>query len=467
MKFLLKSIINLSFLLASEGDSSFLLPKGSEDPLKLGHFLHCHAPQLILFYERIQVAKAAADTEALLSVKEALNTLGESEGNWQSLAYRLNEEVKGDPVELWPGQSAQQCIVSVLFYPQELIGSDDSDLLRYPGLAASLAISASIGNPVAIYQLSQGYSDLARECRREPEDADEDMEISAQDRKQSSALKVAALQIFTQAMPTNKIAEFYVMRSAYFDERRISPEQFATYLKSIDLPQAYYMLGCLYENRHLSVIEGNITDQLTPLDVDQLAYRYYSQALQDGYQKASWGIYRLSNVLRIKSQEINDLFKKGKGVGLFLAAEREKMKGSNEEAKRLYERSGNLGRLRSFVKLGDEILLNNFPSTDPKQESIFYYLKADRPGYAEGTRIISGKPFLYSTRADQVEFFKRMIKLKYLRGYESALLCIRSERYRIEDFKPYSEQSFYIDFQNLLLEREKILTIVNSIGKPN
>jgi TPR repeat protein len=474
MKFSFKPVINLSFFvvllsspifLASKGSAVFLLPEGREDPLKLGHFLHRYAPPLISIYEQIQVAKADANTEALLSVKETFHTLDESEENWQNLANRLKQEVKGDPVELWPGQSPQQCIGSVLFYPQELIGSDDSDLLCYPGLAASLAISASMGNPVAIYQLSRGYPNLARECRREPEDVDQDMEISAQDRKQSGVLKAAALQIFTQAAPTNKIAEFYVMSSAYFDEGRISAEQFAAYLKSIGLPQAYFILGRLYENRHLGAVEGSIQNHLNKLDEDQLAYRYYYQALQGGYQEASWGIYRLSNVLEITSQEINDLFEKGKGVGLFLAAEKEKKKQRTEEAKRLYKRSGNLGRLRSFIKLGDEILLDNVPSTDLEQEAIFYYLKADRPGYAEGSRIISGNPRLYSTCAQQVKFLMDMIKLKDLRGYGLALLCMGIKRYSLESFEPFSKSSLQRDFESLLLERGKVLKIVNSIGE--
>jgi hypothetical protein len=470
MKFSFKSVIK-SFivillsshpLLASEGDSSFLLPKGSEDPLKLGHFLHCHAPQLIPFYERIQVAKAAADTEALLSVKEALNTLGESEGNWQSLAYRLNEEVKGDPVELWPGQSAQQCIVSVLFYPQELIGNNDSSFLCYPGLAASLAISADMGNPVAIYQLSRGYSNLARECRKSPKDIDEEMKISAQDRKQSTVLKAVALWIFTQAAVTNKVAEFYTMQSAY-EEDRMPLERFVAYLEKAELPEAYFELGYLYANRRLCPKKDKIQNQSRVPEEIQLAYLYYCRALQSGYQEAIRGIHRLLSAWEVGNEKMKPLYEKASGLGLFLAAERQKERRNFEEAKGLYKRSGDLGYLYSYIMLGKEILLDNIFSDNPEKEATFYYVKADKPGYAEGSRIISGHPDL-CTDDTRLGVLKHMIRLKDLTGYRRALICADIKKLSLEDLKTYPAQDLQRDFQNLLLERGKILAIVNRIG---
>jgi TPR repeat protein len=472
MRFSFKPILILACLIAlypshtllgTEEEPIFLLPKDREDPLKLRPFLQNYAPSLEEIYSEIQTAKATAHTEALLLLKERFCAVSKPEDDWRQLTYQLMQDVKGDPVNLWPGQNFQQCIGSVLFYPQELVNKDDSHLLCYPGLAVSLAISASMGNPVAIYKLSSGYSNLTQECRKKPQDVDQETKIDAQDRRQSVVLKNAALRIFEQAIVTNKIAEFYVMQSAY-DEDKIRLEEFATYLRRSDLPQAYFRLGYFYENRRLNAKEHAQNHSNMP-DEDQLAYIYYHKALQGGYQEAMWGIHRLLNVLEVGSGDMKALYEKAGGLGLFLAAERYKDELRNfEEAKPLYERSGELGHLYSYITLGNEILLNNIPSDNSLSESVSYYLKADRPGYAAGSRIVSGNPRLCPTDDAKLDVLKRMIQLKDLTGYERALIYMSLKMLSLEDLKTYPTQDLQRDVGNLLIERGKALEMLDSIG---
>jgi hypothetical protein len=57
-----------------------------------------------------------------------------------------------------------------------------------------------------------------------------------------------------------------------------------------------------------------------------------------------------------------------------------------------------------------------------------------------------------------------MIRLKDLTGYRRALICADIKKLSLEDLKTYPAQDLQRDFQNLLLERGKILAIVNRIG---
>jgi len=165
-------------LLATEG-KLFLLPQSDEDPIQLKLFLHHHAPALSPFYQEIQNAKADADTEKLFKLKEAYETINGLAEACDNLVQQLAKEVKSDLVMVWPEQSAKQFLGSLLFYPQELLHNPEGDekIYSYPGLAASLAISASFKNPIAIYELSKGYFNIAKQCRgNPPEDQKEEAE---------------------------------------------------------------------------------------------------------------------------------------------------------------------------------------------------------------------------------------------------------------------------------------------------
>lgn len=448
-------------LLGAEGEDAFLLPKDKEDPLKLRPFLESYALEdLASLYEQIQVAKASADTEALLSLKESFCALNQPEEYWQGLVSQLKQEVKGDSIDLWPGQSVQQCIGSILFFPQERILIPDDILCAEPGIATSLVISAYFGNPLAMLELSKGYSALVREFRGRMEDGDEEIN-SASHKMRAESLKFRALKIFQKARDSNKMAQFYVMHNAY-REHLITLQDYVAYLNNAYIPKAYHALAELYEWKQLR-IDANAQKAFGAQNENEVAYNLYCQALQGGCLESIWGLYRLSDESPEQIDKMWPYYKAAEGLGYYLAADKHKEEGNFAKAKQLYECAGALGYLWAYFELADEILIYNIPSSNPEQEAISYYLKADRLGLAQGSRRIIGQPRLYLSHENRFKYIQNMMDLNDIEGYEAALRLI-SIYYPCEKERSIKKQEFESRLNTLTAMRERVFNLLKPMA---
>ena len=267
------------------------------------------------------------------------------------------------------------------------------------------------------------------------------------------------LKSFKRTQNPNEITRFYLTKHSYGKENTISDKDFRRQLQTIDHPYAFYELGVDYEHKDKSNRQSGTTTSI------KKSYGYYRKALENGDEKAIFGIYRLSHEIKEDPRTEEDLYKKGKAQGLYLSAERpSKRKRTESGTKELYDQAGQAGRLYSYIELAEKILRQEILSKDRIKEAIFYFQKADRPGFARGTRIIVGLPNLCPQPSIELDFTLHMIKLKDIQGFENLLMCWGIKRYHPSITALFTSKEEVIKtYQSLLQERAKIIDFIKSI----